>query len=98
MRRERTHEHIPAVPIPAVRLLEDHRRPPRRIKVRLDIPLLLPGPEVRQLFAFALWNVDNLFCSHINEYKLQLGAPQAWLLEGHAWVRPPSLRSLTTTD
>jgi dihydroceramidase len=41
--------------------------------------------EASQLVAFALWNVDNLLCSHLTFLKSTLGSPSAWLFEAHAY-------------
>jgi len=39
------------------------------------------------LFAtgFLLWNLDNGFCHSITRWKLSVGWPQAFALEGHSW-------------
>lgn len=39
------------------------------------------------LFAlgFAVWNLDNVFCNTLTNWKVSLGWPSAWLLEGHSW-------------
>ncbi|KAG2022865.1 phytoceramidase [Coprinopsis cinerea AmutBmut pab1-1] len=39
------------------------------------------------LFAtgFLLWNLDNGFCHRLTQWKLRLGWPQAFALEGHSW-------------
>ncbi|KAF5312906.1 hypothetical protein D9619_002617 [Psilocybe cf. subviscida] len=36
-------------------------------------------------FAFFVWNLDNIFCGHITQWKLAVGWPAAFLLEGHSW-------------
>ncbi|KAH8835532.1 ceramidase [Flagelloscypha sp. PMI_526] len=39
------------------------------------------------LFAlgFLIWNLDNVFCDTITDWKVRVGWPTAFLLEGHAW-------------
>ncbi|KAL0581053.1 alkaline ceramidase ydc1 [Marasmius crinis-equi] len=37
------------------------------------------------LVAFAIWNLDNLFCDRITGWKVAVGWPAAFLLEGHSW-------------
>jgi len=39
------------------------------------------------LFAlgFLIWNVDNIFCHTLTTWKVSIGWPAAFLLEGHSW-------------
>ncbi|KAF8167377.1 ceramidase [Crassisporium funariophilum] len=39
------------------------------------------------LFAlgFFIWNMDNVFCHTLTRWKVSLGWPAAFLLEGHSW-------------
>lgn len=39
------------------------------------------------LFAlgFLIWNVDNIFCHTLTKWKVIIGWPVAFLLEGHSW-------------
>ncbi|KAJ7269412.1 ceramidase [Mycena haematopus] len=37
------------------------------------------------VFAFLLWNLDNIFCDTLTRWKVSLGWPLAFLLEGHSW-------------
>ncbi|KAI0800636.1 alkaline phytoceramidase [Fomes fomentarius] len=34
---------------------------------------------------FLVWNLDNIFCSNITQWKQSIGWPAAFLLEGHSW-------------
>jgi len=34
---------------------------------------------------FFVWNLDNIFCNTVTEWKTSLGWPAAFLLEGHSW-------------
>jgi dihydroceramidase len=44
------------------------------------------GSGVAQfVFAFLLWNLDNIFCDTVTRWKVSLGWPLAFLLEGHSW-------------
>ncbi|KAF7307161.1 hypothetical protein MIND_00509700 [Mycena indigotica] len=36
-------------------------------------------------FAFLIWNLDNIFCDTITKWKVSVGWPVAFLLEGHSW-------------
>lgn len=38
------------------------------------------------LFAFFIWNLDNIFCIPCTKLKERIGLPLNILLEGHAWV------------
>ncbi|KAF8899059.1 ceramidase [Infundibulicybe gibba] len=39
------------------------------------------------LFAsgFLIWNLDNIFCDTLTQWKVSIGWPAAFLLEGHSW-------------
>ncbi|EMD32564.1 hypothetical protein CERSUDRAFT_68585 [Gelatoporia subvermispora B] len=37
------------------------------------------------ILGFAVWNLDNIFCSTVTVWKHALGWPAAFLLEGHSW-------------
>lgn len=37
------------------------------------------------LTGFAVWNLDNIYCSALTEWKHAVGWPVAFLLEGHSW-------------
>ncbi|KAJ7070737.1 ceramidase [Mycena amicta] len=37
------------------------------------------------VFAFLIWNLDNIFCDTITHWKTSVGWPTAFLLEGHSW-------------
>lgn len=37
------------------------------------------------LGGFALWNVDNFYCSKLKSWRHELGLPWGILLEGHGW-------------
>jgi dihydroceramidase len=37
------------------------------------------------LGGFALWNLDNIYCSRLKKWRHELGLPWGVLLEGHGW-------------
>ncbi|KAF9644660.1 alkaline phytoceramidase, partial [Thelephora ganbajun] len=37
------------------------------------------------LTGFAIWNLDNIYCNTLTEWKNAIGWPIAFLLEGHSW-------------
>lgn len=37
------------------------------------------------LGGFAIWNLDNYFCSTIRVWRREVGLPWGILLEGHGW-------------
>ena len=37
------------------------------------------------LGGFAIWNLDNFFCSTLRSWRQQIGLPWGILLEGHGW-------------
>jgi dihydroceramidase len=34
------------------------------------------------VFGFGIWNIDNIFCDHLTRWKVFIGWPTAFLLEG----------------
>ena len=38
------------------------------------------------VWAFFIWNLDNLGCQRSTRWKQTVGAPFSWFLEGHMWV------------
>ena len=55
------------------------RIPPQ---ARSDIVKLFGSGAVLFALGFILWNLDNIFCNRVTEWKHQLGWPLAFLLEG----------------
>jgi dihydroceramidase len=39
------------------------------------------------LGGFAIWNLDNIYCSSIRRWRHQIGLPWGILLEGHGWCK-----------
>ena len=37
------------------------------------------------LGGFAIWNLDNMYCSTIRRWRYDIGLPWGLLLEGHGW-------------
>jgi len=37
------------------------------------------------LFGFFVWNMDNIFCPTLTRWKISVGWPAAFFLEGHSW-------------
>ncbi|KAF2667556.1 alkaline phytoceramidase [Microthyrium microscopicum] len=37
------------------------------------------------LGGFALWNIDNIFCNQLRQWRRDIGLPWGILLEGHGW-------------
>ncbi|KAI0275200.1 alkaline phytoceramidase [Gloeopeniophorella convolvens] len=66
-----------------LRWSEASRRIPDK-KKSLIVGLLRTG-AVMFLFAFFLWNLDNIFCAPWTRVKQAAGWPAAFFLEGHAW-------------
>lgn len=34
---------------------------------------------------FAVWNVDNIYCSTLRQWRREIGLPWGFVLEGHGW-------------
>ncbi|KAJ6575432.1 alkaline phytoceramidase [Mycena capillaripes] len=52
---------------------------------RNTISTLFGSGVAQFVFAFVLWNLDNIFCDTLTRWKVFLGWPLAFLLEGHSW-------------
>ncbi|THG97975.1 hypothetical protein EW026_g4126 [Hermanssonia centrifuga] len=52
---------------------------------RTTIAWLFGTGAVTFAFGFLIWNLDNIFCSKVTQWKHQVGWPAAFLLEGHSW-------------
>ncbi|KAK7063955.1 ceramidase-domain-containing protein [Favolaschia claudopus] len=52
---------------------------------RREIGTLFAFGAAQFLFAFLLWNIDNIFCKPLTRWKAALGNPHFVLLELHAW-------------
>ena len=37
------------------------------------------------LGGFAIWNLDNIYCSKLRKWRYEIGLPWGLLLEGHGW-------------
>ncbi len=37
------------------------------------------------LGGFAIWGLDNVYCSKLREWRREIGLPWGILLEGHGW-------------
>ena len=37
------------------------------------------------LGGFAIWGIDNVYCSNLRRYRRQIGMPWGFFLEGHGW-------------
>lgn len=49
---------------------------------RTTIAWLFGTGAVTFAFGFLIWNLDNIFCSKVTQWKHQVGWPAAFLLEG----------------
>ncbi|KAJ7897192.1 ceramidase [Mycena olivaceomarginata] len=52
---------------------------------RRTIGTLFGSGVAQFVFAFVLWNLDNIFCDTLTRWKVSVGWPLAFLLEGHSW-------------
>ncbi|KJA28533.1 hypothetical protein HYPSUDRAFT_177683 [Hypholoma sublateritium FD-334 SS-4] len=58
------------------------RIPPKK---KADIANFFTTGAIMFAVGFGVWNLDNIFCGHLTNWKLSLGWPWAFLLEGHSW-------------
>jgi len=61
---------------------ESHRIP---AEVRSTISKIFLWGVATFTFGFIVWNLDNVFCNIVTRWKVALGWPLAFLLEGHSW-------------
>ncbi|KAI0756269.1 alkaline phytoceramidase [Daedaleopsis nitida] len=52
---------------------------------RSSITRLFSSGATTFAVGFLVWNLDNIFCSSITQWKQSIGWPAAFLLEGHSW-------------
>ncbi|KAF7303201.1 hypothetical protein MKEN_01283800 [Mycena kentingensis (nom. inval.)] len=52
---------------------------------RREVATMFGSGVVQFVSAFVIWNLDTIFCDTITEWKVALGWPTAFLLEGHSW-------------
>lgn len=55
------------------------RIPPKK---KADIATFFTTGAIMFAVGFGVWNLDNIFCGHLTNWKLSLGWPWAFLLEG----------------
>ncbi|KAK2173418.1 hypothetical protein NP493_878g00019 [Ridgeia piscesae] len=49
-----------------------------------SLPLMLAS-SVTYGIGFVIWNIDNVYCSHVRELRRSVGYPVKPVLQGHAW-------------
>jgi len=54
-------------------------------KARSSTSGLLWSGSTLFVLGFAIWNIDNICCDPLNRWKVVVGWPTAFFLEGHAW-------------
>ncbi|UZJ55143.1 hypothetical protein CBS101457_004463 [Exobasidium rhododendri] len=55
------------------------------VKQRQQIKHIFQLGSAIFVFAFGIWNIDNIYCSQLRHLRRRLGFPWAVLLEGHGW-------------
>ncbi|KAI5478033.1 hypothetical protein MNV49_005496 [Pseudohyphozyma bogoriensis] len=61
------------------------RSTPAGVKVAQDFKSSEEWGTFTVLFAFFIWNCDNLFCGYLTKFKQAIGPTWAIGFEGHAW-------------
>ncbi|KAF5385401.1 hypothetical protein D9615_001244 [Tricholomella constricta] len=54
-------------------------------KTKATIGKLFSRGAAMFAFGFLIWNLDNIFCDTLTHWKVSIGWPRAFLLEGHSW-------------
>lgn len=55
------------------------------VKTKSTIGRLFSRGAALFAFGFLIWNLDNIFCDTLTRWKVYVGWPLAFLLEGHSW-------------
>lgn len=50
------------------------------------------------LSGFAIWQLDNMFCSRLRSWRRKIGLPWGVLLEGHGWWLVMNFRRIKETN
>lgn len=64
---------------------EVHRRDDRDIYILKTMWTMIAVGLSIFLGGFACWNLDNIFCSTLRQWRHEIGLPLGILLEGHGW-------------
>ncbi|KAI5481442.1 hypothetical protein MNV49_004198 [Pseudohyphozyma bogoriensis] len=66
-------------------LFNSLRETPEELKLNAEIRSVQARGTASFLFAFFVWNIDNLFCRHLTHLKHFVGPYLALFFELHAW-------------
>jgi len=69
----------------AAEIAELKRRDERDLKILKTMWLAIAYGLSTFLGAFAIWNLDNIYCSNLRRWRREIGLPWGILLEGHGW-------------
>lgn len=65
--------------------LEEDRQDQRDSKILKQMWQLIATGLIMFLGGFAIWNLDNAYCSTLRRWRYDVGLPWGILLEGHGW-------------
>lgn len=72
--------------VPAKDKAEQERRDHRDLEILGTVwRRLIPVGMGSIALGFLIWNLDNIFCSNLREWRRQVGLPWGVFLEGHGW-------------
>lgn len=71
---------------------------PQALKARSQIRYTYNLGSVIFLTGFAIWNLDNIYCSDLRRWREKVGYPLGFLLEGHAVSRLGTSRNERRTN
>jgi dihydroceramidase len=69
----------------AIDLGEQQRQDKRDEQIVKTMWTMIPIGLSIFLGGFAIWNLDNLYCSDLRTWRRQIGLPWGIILEGHGW-------------
>ncbi|KAF2234622.1 alkaline phytoceramidase [Viridothelium virens] len=64
---------------------ERERQDKRDLKILGSMWTMIAYGLLVFLGGFAIWNLDNVYCSNLRRWRRQIGLPWGILLEGHGW-------------
>jgi dihydroceramidase len=72
--------------VPAKDKVEQARRDRRDLEILRTVwRRMIPIGMGSIALGFLIWNLDNIFCSTLREWRRQVGLPWGVFLEGHGW-------------
>lgn len=85
LRKQREERHNPDKKLSASEKREQQRIDERDMKILKQMWTIVATGLSIFLGGFAIWNVDNAYCSTLRRWRHEVGLPWGIFLEGHGW-------------